>query len=971
MSLIVNAKFDVVVEAAIVFRFKFGDMSSKFVTNASLPRAVCKEIVTKDNGYLALAKQMKRMNEDTSLATMLLSVTLFDLASRIEEEEQGTEDHTQKRKKKKDKQEKNTSADTPYYHYYTESKNLWEFQCESLLYLGRFHLRNSRPGQCEANLKEAVRRAVRIIPLLEQHALNCTSSSPSGTMGIACELKGKSVAKQKNGVLEERYRDYIHLLQRQLNAGAAAQHELAMFLLHRGDVASADRYLRTMGFRWRLNSRAFSERTLATSSLSRGCSKLTQSGLEEEGETNKDASSSSFSVTSVAPAAMWPDTLFSVFDSALPNTAVRMLRDYIFNPSAHYWEYHLYNSPLSTGYFSYWYPFNQQQHQQQQQQQQEEHQRLAPSSSLSPSPSLSLVELIIRDYIWPLARKACPVAGRAVGAEWWAHSRGPLSGHQMHFDTDESKIKEGSEGWMISPEENRLLVFDGSLLHGVVPSAPLPNQKKQQQQQPPQRRLTLMVGFWGNSNNNENKIPEEEEKEEEHLEAREEFLRRETKTGKREVRSNNFDYSSDVLPMDDDAAAAGAPSSTPPHHGQEVATEVTSIIRTLLLSKVDTVSMKEAHLEDLERLCEIMEEEEMACRFAAIQGDIIIHDDDDNDTETSGNNTTTTSFKLMQFLLQGLLQPPGYALPSSSSSKTKSQYDDIASMDDDIDGKKYQHQQQQKKKEQEEEEEDSKSKIGTTKEEEEEEDEPCKVAIKALKSLLPSYNFAKARKIIRSSGVLDVLSMLSKLVFEDQKHAEAEVTMAAGALAAFMSTYSTVVLRRSDAAVNDTARLKNTTSLKEKETSNLVLLGVGEEEGVTSEEILVLEEANKAVLESGGLEAYVLDTYSLLFDEEGLPSYSDARERIQILRDLYYMAPKQVEYVIEEEGFLPDFSSYIPIMKRARKQDDSRSSSSSCSGSSSSKRRLDKSSINRMEEDTRVGDRFIIAQRAQKAKIVD
>lgn len=88
-------------------------------------------------------------------------------------------------------------------------------------------------------------------------------------------------------------------------------------------------------------------------------------------------------------------------------------------------------------------------------------------------------------------------------AEWWAHSRPHSSGHQLHFDTDEARIKKGegvhcpavscvlylseevggptlvieqkfgeggkgggSQGGLVYPEENRLLMFDGRLLHG-------------------------------------------------------------------------------------------------------------------------------------------------------------------------------------------------------------------------------------------------------------------------------------------------------------------------------------------------------------------------------------------------------------------------------------------------------------------------------------------------------------------------
>eukprot|EP00927_Polykrikos_kofoidii_P077319 TRINITY_DN74271_c0_g1_i1.p1 TRINITY_DN74271_c0_g1~~TRINITY_DN74271_c0_g1_i1.p1 ORF type:complete len:595 (+),score=92.81 TRINITY_DN74271_c0_g1_i1:100-1785(+) len=137
---------------------------------------------------------------------------------------------------------------------------------------------------------------------------------------------------------------------------------------------------------------------------------------------------------------------------------------------------------------------------------------------------------------------------RKVGSvEWWAHTR-PCSGggHQMHFDLDEAGLphlpegalpghplvscvlylsgvpaaKEGrngaeeetemtptlvtdqtlapgsvaSRGWLCSPRLNRLLMFDGGLLHGVVPRLSL---KSPTRSVDVEERVTLMLGFWG------------------------------------------------------------------------------------------------------------------------------------------------------------------------------------------------------------------------------------------------------------------------------------------------------------------------------------------------------------------------------------------------------------------------------------------------------------------------------------------
>ena len=89
-------------------------------------------------------------------------------------------------------------------------------------------------------------------------------------------------------------------------------------------------------------------------------------------------------------------------------------------------------------------------------------------------------------------------------AEWWLHSRAHTAGHQLHYDTDEQRLRRGQgvhcpavstvlyleagggsptivadqrfgeplaqRGWVCEPNRGRLLMFDGSLLHGVLPA---------------------------------------------------------------------------------------------------------------------------------------------------------------------------------------------------------------------------------------------------------------------------------------------------------------------------------------------------------------------------------------------------------------------------------------------------------------------------------------------------------------------
>lgn len=122
--------------------------------------------------------------------------------------------------------------------------------------------------------------------------------------------------------------------------------------------------------------------------------------------------------------------------------------------------------------------------------------------------------------VWLRACAAIPAAKRARYAEWWAHSRPHSNGHKLHFDfvqppnakrplhplastitfvsaecggptliTDQRVGGVTSEGWLVTPKENRLVVFDGSLLHCVLPGCGVASSAGQ-------RRTTFMVALW-------------------------------------------------------------------------------------------------------------------------------------------------------------------------------------------------------------------------------------------------------------------------------------------------------------------------------------------------------------------------------------------------------------------------------------------------------------------------------------------
>ena len=148
------------------------------------------------------------------------------------------------------------------------------------------------------------------------------------------------------------------------------------------------------------------------------------------------------------------------------------------------------------------------------------------------------VPLDSRTVVGDLLRALRPHARGAEGAtsgEVWAHAReGGDGAHQLHYDLDEAALRAGggvaapkassvfyletasdagggaptlvvdrvlggesddpagARGWLCFPRANRLLTFDGRLLHCVVPSI-----GSKPAADPARRRIAVMVGWWG------------------------------------------------------------------------------------------------------------------------------------------------------------------------------------------------------------------------------------------------------------------------------------------------------------------------------------------------------------------------------------------------------------------------------------------------------------------------------------------
>ncbi|PNH06875.1 hypothetical protein TSOC_006722 [Tetrabaena socialis] len=200
------------------------------------------------------------------------------------------------------------------------------------------------------------------------------------------------------------------------------------------------------------------------------------------------ASTSASSTSSSSSSAPGHERYVRAVDGALPPALLGALRSAL-SPGSSFWREHGYGR---VGYFSYMHQLG--------------------------SPALSAVHQAAT-LLHRIVAQRFPAAAEARYAEW-AHCRRHPSGHQLHFDSDdegEGGVRNpivstviyltggvggptlvtpqllggplAQHGWLVHPRENRLGMFTGDVLHGVVPGrGPSPR--------PGEHRITLMVAFW-------------------------------------------------------------------------------------------------------------------------------------------------------------------------------------------------------------------------------------------------------------------------------------------------------------------------------------------------------------------------------------------------------------------------------------------------------------------------------------------
>ena len=214
------------------------------------------------------------------------------------------------------------------------------------------------------------------------------------------------------------------------------------------------------------------------------------------------------------------------FDNVLPAYLLQPLQA-AFSPSSPFWTQH--NYPTDE-FFSY---------------------------NVKQNGASSLMTQLV-DHLTPLIMGRFPkfqAPSPGCSMEWWCHMRDNTSGfaHQLHFDLDEAALRDyntgerngrtlkgtkkqeggirnmlhpsisavlylseqddaaptlvtdqtldagsvASEAWLCHPAQNRLLLFDGKFLHGVVPFLPSTEKSASKTNKAPSKpRITLMMGFW-------------------------------------------------------------------------------------------------------------------------------------------------------------------------------------------------------------------------------------------------------------------------------------------------------------------------------------------------------------------------------------------------------------------------------------------------------------------------------------------
>ena len=312
--------------------------------------------------------------------------------------------------------------------------------------------------------------------------------------------------------------------------GRAAASDLAMLLCQQGRDAEASEVLTSMGFRYRL-SRDVLRYAVKNERNDDGDAGSTSGGsavAEWEDATENVPRDEEERRALVEEAIAAHAAVVRAYDGAMPERMLRHLRS-VFGATSTFWSEHGYHRD-GCGFFSYVHSLPRD----------GATTEAAPGSlpdRASGHAVRSTMDEVVR-RVWRIAVAAFPEAGEATQAEWWAHCRPHASGHQMHFDSDDEGLggvirhpictavvyvtgdmggptlvtnqtdcskQLATRGWLVGPKEGRVAVFNGDMLHGVIPGRgvcpSLPSTSAAaaaglSSAPGDARRITLMVAFW-------------------------------------------------------------------------------------------------------------------------------------------------------------------------------------------------------------------------------------------------------------------------------------------------------------------------------------------------------------------------------------------------------------------------------------------------------------------------------------------
>lgn len=207
------------------------------------------------------------------------------------------------------------------------------------------------------------------------------------------------------------------------------------------------------------------------------------------------------SLSNTAPCRIW--------DQFLSKDELNCLLTAFYDPNAHYWTSHQYAVEPPSPYFSYLIP-------------------LDPETGRN---EYGTIGSIIRRIQRQIAEWK-PLVQQCTYCEMWAHNRPHATGHQLHFDSDNegdgdvirnplvstilyltpgndsvggpslitnqrrSSQHLADQGWYTPAVYNRLVAFDGKVLHGVIPGKGVAPVNQECMLCLSNRRVTLMLAFW-------------------------------------------------------------------------------------------------------------------------------------------------------------------------------------------------------------------------------------------------------------------------------------------------------------------------------------------------------------------------------------------------------------------------------------------------------------------------------------------